>query len=131
MIQQHRTIKMKKAELIRILKENKAKHIKEYILAVEAFKKKALIELTKATKKIKRGSLQLNVGLVTPIKRVEYFDNVIGMFKNDEGILESSAVIVNLTESEYNEYVLDKGGEAIRAMTSNSMYFAGTTRRQK
>jgi hypothetical protein len=115
----HRNVKMKKAEVIRILEANKAKHLTDYSEAKVAFKKQALLELAKATKQIEKGSLELKVSLISPVSRKQYFDNVIGMFKNDVN------TEVDLTQAEYNEYILDSGSEAVQAFMSNSVYHAG------
>jgi hypothetical protein len=118
MIQLQRTIKMKKADVIKALKKNKDNHIKEYDKAVDGFKVKAQKLLQTEMKKINKGSLSLYVTLAKPISREDYFTNIIGMFTADVN------QELELSMSEYNEYVLDQGNAAITASASNSMYFS-------
>ena len=107
---------MKKADVIKALKKNKINHIKQFAAAKIGFKKKALKLLKDTTAKIKKGGLGLSVSMITPIDRTDYFTNVISMFEND------TQTEVTLTVSEYNEYILDKGAQAIQAPTSNTYY---------
>lgn len=109
---------MKKSEVVKILQRNRTRHVKEYDKAVVGFKKKSLKALEKATKQIAKGSLTLSVGFPTPINREDYFTNVISMFQHDV------RPEIEMTQQEYNEYILDKGHGAVAAFSNNSMYFS-------
>lgn len=109
---------MRTEEVIRTLEDHRKDHIIEYKTAVIGFKKKALELLAKTTKKINKGSLEMYVQLQSPTNRTEYFNNVIRMF-SDEINPE-----VDLTQDEYNEYILDKGSAALAAWGNNTYYMA-------
>lgn len=100
--QDARIILVKKGMLISKIKENKVKHQKEYAEAVEAFKKEAKEQLDEQSKKLSEGKLELKLNLVTPIDNSEEYDKLVSMFEweiKDE---------VELSQGEFNEYILDE-----------------------
>jgi len=111
-----RTIRVKKADLIAKIKTNKETHIKAYAKAVVAYKKEALKQLAEMTKKVKAGEMVIYLNLTTPVDNRKNYDKIIDMFnwEVDE--------IVELEQSEFNEYVQDETEFARHALMSNSMY---------
>jgi len=112
----NRTIKVKKQELIKKIKENKEKHIEEYAKAVVAYKEEALRQLNILIDKANTGNLKLNLKLVTPVNNSDNYDKIIEMF---EWEVEDE---VQLSQSEFNEYVQDETDFAMTAKMSNSTY---------
>ena len=111
-----RTIKVKKADLIARIEENKETHIVAYAKAVEAYKKEALKQLAELTKRVENGDMTVKLNLTTPVDNRKNYDKIIDMFNWE---VED---IVELEQSEFNEYVQDETEFARHAMMSNSMY---------
>lgn len=112
----NRTVKISKAKLIEKIKENKLNHIKEYEEAVVAYVEEANKQLIKAKAELDNGSLKIQIHLTTPINRSEEYDKVIEMFEwevQDE---------IELTQSEFNEYVHDDNDSSRNAKVANSFY---------
>lgn len=112
----NRTIKVRKAELIAKIKENKATHEKAYAKAVIAYKKEALKQLADLTKKVKDGDMSVQLYLTTPVDNRKNYDKIIDMFNWE---VED---VVELEQQEFNEYVQDETEFARHALLSNSMY---------
>jgi hypothetical protein len=113
-----RTIKVKKADLIEKIKENKKNHIEMYDKAIIAYKKEALEQIKKITDEVNDGVLDIKLDLVTPIDNTDNYDKIIQIFEwevKDE---------VELTQSEFKEYVQDETQFAQEAMFSNTLYSA-------
>jgi len=115
----NRIIKVKKADLIAKIQENKAKHIEAYAKAVIAYKKEALKQLTDLIQKVEGGDMKVRLELTTPVDNKDNYDKIIDMFNWE---VED---IVELEQSEFNEYVQDETDFARIALHSNSMYLAG------
>ena len=111
-----RVMTVKKADLIAQINENKEAHIIAYAKAVEAYKVEALKQLSKLTDDANAGSVTLKLSLTTPVDNRNNYDKIIAMFEWD--ILEE----VELTQQEFNEYILDETEAARHAFVSNSMY---------
>jgi len=112
----NREVSIEKKKLIEKIKENREAHIAEYEKAVEAYYKKAEIELKKLQKELKGGSTKLYLHLISPVNRTEEYDKVIEMF---EWEVEDT---VKLTQKEFNEYVHDDTQSAINAKMLNRSY---------
>lgn len=113
-----RKISISKNNLIAKLKENKKNHIDEYEKAVVAYKKEALKQLAELKTKVEGGVLDISLELVTPVNVSNKYDDIIKMFEwelND---------VVDLTKSEFDEYVLDKFHFSITAKFSNQTYLS-------
>lgn len=114
-----RMIKVDKAKLIAKIQENKNQHIKEYAEAVEAFKKEANDQLNKARRALNKGEWgKTTLRLIIPEDRTAEYDKIIQTF---EWELENE---VELSQGEFNEYVLDELPFAIQSRMSNSMYIS-------
>ena len=111
-----RVMTVKKADLIEQIIENKEAHIIAYAKAVEAYKAEALKQLKKLTDDVNNGSVTIKLNLTTPVDNRNNYDKIISMFEWD--ILEE----VELTQQEFNEYILDETEAARHAFLSNSMY---------
>lgn len=112
-----RMIKVDKAKLIEQIKANKDKHIKEYAEAVEAFKKEANDQLAKARRSLTKGEWdKITLRLTIPEDRAAEYDKILQTF---EWKLEDQ---VELSQGEFNEYVLDELPFAIKSHASNLMY---------
>jgi hypothetical protein len=111
-----RTIKVNKSELITKIRINKENHIKEYDEAVIAYKKEAKKQLESQLKRVDEGALDANLNLVTPVNSKENYDKIILMFEME---VED---IVELSQSEFNEYIHDEVQFARHAKMSNTAY---------
>lgn len=112
----NRTVKISKSKLIEKIKENKIEHIKDYQEAVKAYIEEANKQLLKAKSELDNGSFTIGIRLTTPVNREEEYDKVIEMFNwevQDE---------IELTQSEFNEYVHDDNDSSRSAKLANSSY---------
>lgn len=112
----NRTIRVKKADLMNKIKENKERHIQEYKKAVDAYKKEALSQLEKLKVDAEDGKLNLRLDLVVPVDSSENYDKILEMF---EWEVED---IVELSQSEFREYIQDETDFARAAKFANSSY---------
>ncbi len=111
-----RTIKVNKANLISKIKENKLAHEKAYANAVVAYKKEALRQLGEITKLVEVGNMTIRLNLTTPVDNRKNYDKIIDMFTWE---VED---VVELEQSEFNEYIQDETEFARHALMSNQMY---------
>lgn len=112
----NRVVLMKKQDLINKIQENKKNHEKDYLEAVEAYKKEAQKQLNQQQTALDNGNIQLRLNLVTPINCAADYDKVLEMFKweiKDE---------VELTQKKFNEYIHDETSFAVATKFSNSTY---------
>lgn len=112
----NRTIKVKKADLLTRIRENRANHIKEFAEAVVAYKKEAIAQLEEQLKAVNAGGLSVKLNLVSPKDNTENYDKIIKMFQWE---LED---VVELTQDEFKEYVLDESSDSMHAKILNSTY---------
>ena len=111
-----REVTVNKANLIQKIKENKANHEVEYLKAVEAYKVEAEKQLKQQLEALAQGSLSIRVNLVAPSNKSDEYDKIIQIFEWD--ITDE----VTLSQSEFNEYVLDETSFAREAKMLNSTY---------
>ncbi len=112
----NRMVTINKEQLIAKIIENKAAHIVEFEEAKKAYVVEAHRLLEGAKKRVDEGKMDIMVRLTTPVNRSEEYDKVVEMFKwevKDE---------VELTQSEFNEYVHDDNDSARSAKLANSSY---------
>lgn len=114
-----RVITVKKADLITKIKENRANHELEYAKAVEAYKKEAQRQINEQQNFLNEGKLSLRLNLVAPQNKTEEYDKIVQMF--DWEINET----VELSQGEFNEYILDETSFARDAKFANSTYLGG------
>jgi len=111
-----RIIKLKRKDLIAKVKENLEVHQKQYGIAVKAFKLEVAEQLEKLAKLNEEGSLKISFDLITPVDNTKKYERIIAMFEwelKDE---------VKLSQSEFNEYVLDETQYSISGGYSNTAY---------
>ena len=111
-----RTMMVVKADLIKKIIENKEAHIEAYAKAEVAYKKEALKQLSELTKKVEGGDMSVRLNLTTPVDNRKNYDKIVDMFEwdvNDN---------VELTQQEFNEYILDETEAARHAFASNMAY---------
>jgi len=114
-----RIIKVKKTELVEKIQANKLKHVENYLQALIDYKDEALKQLKELTKRAKDGDVRIGLQLVTPVNNEAEYDKLLLMLKME--IDEE----IELSMSEFNEYVHDETHYAQQASLSNSMYFKG------
>jgi hypothetical protein len=112
-----RKITVEKSELLVTIKQNQKNHIKVYKKAVAAYKVEAKKQLENQLVDLKNGSIKIGLKLITPIDNQKNYDSVIEMFKWDIN------KTVELTQSEFKEYVQDKTDHSLRANIANTAYF--------
>lgn len=112
----NRTIKVKKADLIAKIKENKKNHLVDYKKAVVAYKKEAIKQLKELTERAKGGEMNLHLKLVTPVDNSDNYDKILSMFEWEVDD------IVELDQHEFTEYVNDETSFAVQAKMLNSTY---------
>jgi len=112
-----RSITVKKTELISKIKENKTNHIQEYDKAVIAFKERVTRQLEESRLALESGDYsKVNFRLTVPENKSDEYDKLVKMFEWE--IKEE----VELSQAEFNEYVLDETPFALQAKISNSAY---------
>ena len=111
-----RIITVDKDRLIKVVLENKAKHIKEYAEAVEAYKVEAAKQIKQLRRELAKGNLDLKLDLVTPENREAEYDKIKATF--DWEVKPT----VELSQGEFNQYVLDELPFAVKARMSNMFY---------
>jgi len=112
----NRTVKVEKLKLIEAIKANKENHVKEFKEAVEAYRNEANRQLLKLKGRLDEGALDIQLKLTTPINREAEYDKIVEMFNWE---VDS---IIELTQSEFNEYVHDDNDQARNAKFSNMYY---------
>jgi hypothetical protein len=111
-----RTVTVKKSDLIKKIKENKEAHLKDYAEAVEAYKKEAQRQISLQQEALNAGKMNIGISLTAPVNKAEEYDKILTMFEweiNKE---------VELSQGEFNEYVLDETPFAVHAKMLNSTY---------
>jgi hypothetical protein len=113
-----RKITVKKSELIDKINNNKMKHKLQYNIAVNAYKLEAAKQLAKLAQKLKDGHLDLTLRLTSPVNQEDEYDKILEMFKME---IKNE---VELSQGEFNEYVLDETNFAKTARLSNATYIS-------
>ena len=112
-----RTYKVLKSTLLEILTKNREEHLVAHEEAKKNYRKRAVKALEKQLAKATDGSrFSLSFRLSRPISYVEQYDKVIGLFKM---VVEDT---VEITSTEYSQYVLDEWSWRSQFDTSNSFY---------
>lgn len=110
-------IKVKKAELISKLRENRANHSAQFEKAATGYRAKVIETLESRLKDARAGKLpNLMFALPLPVDQTKAYDRAIGM-------LELSVdEIIELEEHDYQQYVLDEWNWSASTTMTNSMY---------
>ncbi|MHA2279795.1 MAG: hypothetical protein ACXAC5_02735 [Promethearchaeota archaeon] len=111
------TVKVKKDELLKILKENRAAHREIFEEASEAFRKEVIKVLDERLADAKAGKrIILRIDLVQPMDQTEEYDQAIRMCEmsvDDE---------IELSYENFRNYVLDKWHWRDQFIASNAGY---------
>jgi hypothetical protein len=113
------TGKVKKAELLKILKKNRAEHREIFEEASEAFRKEVIKVLDQRLVDAKAGKrIRLRIDLTQPMDQTEEYDQAIAMCEmsvDDE---------IELSHENFRNYVLDKWHWRDQFIASNRAYSA-------
>jgi len=117
---QMHTIKVKRDKVLKKLKENKAKHQREYAEALKAYKEKALDELDRLILKATQGETKLELRLVEPVDYTERYDDAILKIEWNEN------KTIEMSHELFEEYILDKFHWRKEAAFTNAMYLSAS-----
>lgn len=114
-----KSVKIKNIDLLDVLKKNRETHVNEFNTATEEYRKDAIIELKSNLKQAQNGGeIVLYSALTQPQNYVASYDTAIKM-------LEMSAdELIELTMSEFQQYVEDNWTWKGNFLASTSMYSA-------
>ena len=115
-----KTVKIKREELLAVVRENKEKHIAEYIESVEDFKK-AVVVITKNNLKL------VNTGDLKSIDNVKILPSAPSSYEQSYTrairMLELSVEdTIELDDTTFNQLVLDEWGWQSNFQLSGSLY---------
>lgn len=112
-------VKVKKSELLRKLKENRAGHREIFEEASEAFRKEVIKILDERLADAKAGRrIRLSIGLTQPMDQTSAYDQAIAMCEmsvDDE---------IELSHENFRNYVLDRWHWREQFIASNEGYSA-------
>ena len=113
------TVKVKKADLLRILKKNRAEHRSIFEEASEAFRKEVIKVLDKRLADAKADKrIRLRIDMTQPMDQTSEYDQAIAMCEmsvDDE---------IELSHEDFRNYVLDKWNWRDQFIASNRNYSA-------
>jgi len=111
-------IKVHKAELLQTLTTNRGAHHQIFLEAVAGYKKQAEEMLESRLDLIRRGKmLPIAWSLPLPIDHIKDYDRIIRMVEMDR-----SGEIIELTEQDFSQYVMDDWAWKTQFLTANSLY---------
>lgn len=111
-----RTIRVNKADLIKKIQENKTNHVKDYNEAIVAYRQEAEKQLNEQLTELGKGSLKIRLNLTQPVDARDEYDKILQVFQWEVDD------IIELSQGEFNEYVLDETPNIIMAKLQNSAY---------
>lgn len=98
-----KNVSVKKETLLRKIKENLKKHMKDYKEAMKGYKKEAIIVLNKMLVDVRKGKkINSFLELKTPEHHKNDYERVIGMLEMHEGEL------IELSDQDYRIYLMDQ-----------------------
>lgn len=110
-------IKVKKEDLLKVLRDNRAKHRQIYEEAIEGYRKTVITEFERRLEDAKAGrKIDIRFSLPQPQDQTKDYDRAIGML---EMTIED---VIQLQEHEYQQYVMDDWSWKQNFLTSNSTY---------
>ena len=113
-----KTVKINKAELLDVIKQNRSKHEGDVMVADVAYKKQAISEYKKAIELIQETGKVSVIRLQEPVDKRDDYDRVIKM-------LEMSAdAVIELSSYEFDQYVMDNWEWKNLATLANSSYIS-------
>lgn len=115
-------IKVKKSELLDVLKKNRKQHRQIFLEATEGYRKAAIAELDSMLADAKDGrKIRRSLSLTEPQDQTRDYDRAIRMMEM------SQDDIIELDESDFAQYVLDDWSWKRQFLFSNSAYSATAT----
>lgn len=112
-------IKVKKSELLDVLKKNREQHRKIFLEAQEGYKHAAIKELDSMLDDARAGKrIRRSMTLVEPQDQTSDYDRAIRMLEM------SQDEVIELEEHDFMQYVLDDWGWKHQFLHSNSVYSA-------
>jgi hypothetical protein len=95
-------IKAEKKIILEKMKNNRDKHREVFLKAIDGFREEAVSLLEKGITNLKKGkSVDLTIYLPEPQDHTRDYNRIIGMIEMDE------RDVVELTEGEFSQYILD------------------------
>lgn len=96
-------ITVAKADVLKVLEENRAAHVAEYEKAYAGYRKAFVVEAEQILRDAKEGkAFQHNIKIPVPSSYAKDYDRVIGMLKM------SMASHISLSSMEYMQYIQDE-----------------------
>jgi hypothetical protein len=115
-----RTVRLKRKELLKIVKENRANHRAVFEKALEGYRKVAIKELRKMLEEAKKGlRIRREVRLVEPIDQTREYDKIIMMLEM------STDEIIELDERGFSQYVMDDWSWKANFLETTNPYTKG------
>lgn len=113
-----RKVSIKKGPLLEKIKENRIDHEKIYKEAMAGYQRECVKFLIKKLADAQAGEVSMRCDLVRPFNNLKEYDRIISMLEWCEDEL------IELTQHEFSQYVLDQWEWQERFLTSNSVYSA-------
>lgn len=111
------TVKLRKADVLDALEENREAHQGIYEEALAGYKELALAQLKKHIKDVERGAMQvISIVLPAPVNQTKDYERIIKMLELD--VRDE----IELTQAEFAMYVMDDWAWKRQFLTSNSTY---------
>jgi hypothetical protein len=113
------TVKIDKEKLLAKLVANRNAHRAIFLKAQEGYRKTVIRQLDKMLRLARRGKripLQVQVQVAAPVDQTEDYDRVISMMR------WTKDKVIELTEGEFAQYVLDQWRWSAQAGVSNAYY---------
>lgn len=110
-------IKVKKSELLAKIKENREKHHKIFLEALDGYQKKMIKVLLQMLKEVRKGKrIQHMINLPLPQDMTQSYDTVIGMLEM------STEEEIKLSSMDFSKFVEDKWEWSRNFLHSNAPY---------
>lgn len=122
------SIKMKKDELLKLVKENRGKHKESYDEACVVYKTQVVKELKRLLRQAKKEEdvtkIEIFVNLTQPFNSLKDYDRVISMLQHE------TDPVIELSHQEYAQYVQDEWHWKQQFTATNAVYgdIAGAAR---
>jgi len=114
-----RTVTVKISKLLQTLEVNRDKHQEEYLVAEEAYRTEVLRALKERLVSVEAGAMpDVHFNLTKPVSKVKDYSLIIGMMKI------TTDTEMQLSESEFDQYVNDNWSWKEQVMLSNTRYLS-------
>lgn len=116
-------VKIKKEKLLETLRENRTAHREIFLEAQEGFRAEAIKQLDAMLQAAKDGKkIRQSIGLIEPTDQTADYDRAIRMLEMSED------EVIELTELDFECYVLDNWRWKAQFLASNSSYSSTAAR---